>query len=97
MEEKDDRPTLLISYKGVCRTAPATPGLLLTQEENKKKGQLDKKNTQFNPACLSGFSGGTERVHWSCTNREDGTAEQFNTSSVKCSAFEDNEIKYSAV
>ena len=29
-EQKDDRLTELMNYKGVCRTALATPGLLNT-------------------------------------------------------------------
>ena len=32
-EEKDDSIDELINDKGVCRTAPATPGLLITQSE----------------------------------------------------------------
>ena len=31
LEEKDDSVTQLISGEGVCRTAPATPGLLISK------------------------------------------------------------------
>ena len=37
-ERKDDSMNQLISDKGVCRTAPATPGLLKIEEEDEVRG-----------------------------------------------------------
>ena len=84
-EEKDDWLTELISYKGVCRTAPATPGLLkksfdkissniLFQKEEEKDGRCNN-----DPPC----SADTERLP-TRNPRKDYLTQTFISSPILC-------------